>query len=159
MNHPKLGGCVTHTFDCTLTNNEPKHKPQNDNVKFYPYCIGEEGQEPPYLPYDQMWKQAETTSKSPPKLLKMDIEGFEYRVILNSILTSDPSMWPEQIMMEVHWGTRMVDLPWMPRTRSAAELALFFGVLFNRGGYILQHTKYFQGCQTCLEVLLVRAVC
>ncbi len=159
MNHPKLGGCVTHTFDCTLTNNEPKHKPQNDNVKFYPYCIGEEGQEPPYLPYDQMWKQAETTSKSPPKLLKMDIEGFEYQVILNSILTSDPSMWPEQIMMEVHWGTRMVDLPWMPRTRSAAELALFFGVLFNRGGYILQHTKYFQGCQTCLEVLLVRAVC
>eukprot|EP00986_Skeletonema_menzelii_P019583 scaffold28514_cov331-Skeletonema_menzelii.AAC.1 len=63
----------------------------------------------------------------------MDIEGFEYSVILNSILSSDPLMWPEQIMMEVHWATRMVDVPWMPRTRSASELALFFGVLFNRG--------------------------
>ena len=62
-------------------------------------------------------------------------------------------------MMEVHWGTRMVDLEWMPRTRTAAELSLFFGVLFNRGGYILQRTKSFKGCETCLEVLLVRAVC
>ena len=158
-NHPKLGGCVTHTFDCTLTNNKPSHKPQNDNVKFYPYCIGEEGQAPPYLTFDQMWKLAETSSKIPPQLLKMDIEGFEYSVVLNSILSSDPSIWPEQIVMEVHWATRMVDVPWMPRTRSAAELALFFGVLFNRGGYILQHANFFPGCQTCLEVLLVRAVC
>ena len=159
MSHPKLGGCVTHTFDCTLPNNKPLHKPQNDNVKFYPYCIGSEGHQPPYLPFGQMWKLAETSTKSPPKLLKMDIEGFEYSVVLNSILSSDQSIWPEQIAMEIHWGTRMVDLEWMPRTRTAAELALFFGVLFNHGGYILQDTKFIPGCQTCLEVLLVRAVC
>ncbi len=89
----------------------------------------------------------------------MDIEGFEYAVFLDSILSSDPSIWPEQIMMEIHWATRMVDLKWMPRTRTAAELALFFGVLFNRGGYILQHTNFDPGCQTCLEILLVRAIC
>ncbi len=159
MSHPKLVGCVTHTFDCTLSNNTPRHKPQNDNVKFYPYCIGTEGQEPPYLPFDEMLRLSETSIESPPKLLKMDIEGFEYTVVLDSILSSDPSIWPEQIMMEIHWATRMVDLQWMPRTRTAAELALFFGVLFNRGGYILQHTNFDPGCQTCLEFLLVRAIC
>ena len=157
MNNPKLRGCVTHTFDCTLTNNMPKHKPQNDNVKFYPFCIGSEGQETPYLPYDQMWKLTKT--KEAPNVLKMDVEGFEFDVILNSILSADSSIWPEQIMMEVHWASRMVDLPWMPRTRTAAELALFFGVMFNRGGYIVQHTRFFKGCQPCMEVLMVRAVC
>jgi hypothetical protein len=157
MNTPQLRGCVTHTFDCTLHNNNPKRKPQNDNVKFYPYCIGSEGQQPPYLPFHQMWNLTQT--KQAPKFLKMDVEGFEYHVVLNSILSSDSSIWPEQIMMEIHWATRMVDLAWMPRTRTAAELALFFGVLFNRGGYILQQAKYFPGCETCLEVLLVRAVC
>lgn len=64
----------------------------------------------------------------------MDAEGFEYEV-LDSILSSDPSLWPEQIMMEVHWVSRMVDLRWMTRTRTAAELTLFFGGLFNHGGY------------------------
>ena len=156
MSNPLLSDCVTHTFDCTLRG-APKKKPQNDEVKFYPYCIGSEGQQPPYLPFDKMLELAEI--KQAPKYLKMDIEGFEYDVIMNSILSSDSSIWPEQIMMEVHWATRMVDLEWMPRTRTAAELALFFGVLFNRGGYILQKTKSFEGCQTCLEVLLVRAVC
>ena len=110
-------------------------------------------------PFDEMLRLSETSIKSPPKLLKMDIEGFEYTVVLDSILSSDPSIWPEQIMMEIHWATRMVDLQWMPRTRTAAELALFFGVLFNRGGYILQHTNFDPGCQTCLEILLVRAIC
>ena len=157
MKTPQLHGCVTHTFDCTLQNNKPTHKPQNDNVKFYPYCIGSKGQQPPYVSYNQMWNLTKT--KQAPKLLKMDVEGFEYHVILNSIISSDSSIWPEQIMMEVHWATRMVDLVWMPRTRTAAELALFFGVLFNRGGYIVQQVKYVPGCETCLEILLVRAVC
>lgn len=153
----KLRGCIIHTFDCTLPNNKPKCKPQSDNVKFYPYCIGSESQKAPYLPYDQLWSLAK--SKHAPKVLKMDVEGFEYDVILNSILTSNASTWPEQIVMEVHWGTRMVRLPWMPRTRTAAELALFFGIMFNRGGYIIQQTRFMPGCQPCMEVLLVRAVC
>jgi len=61
--------------------------------------------------------------------------------------------------MEVHWAMRMMDLPWMPRPRTAAELALFYGALFNHGGYTIQQTKFFKGCVTCMEVLLVRAVC
>lgn len=60
--------------------------------------------------------------------------------------------------MEVHWATRMVDVPWMPRTRTAAEISLFFGSLFNRGGYIVSESN-FLGCEPCDEVLLVRAMC
>ena len=162
----KLSGCVTHTFDCTLKDNSPSHKPQSDDVTFYPYCIGSNpNAQPPYLTYERIWDAIKVhatkrTKKSPPPptLLKMDIEGFEYDVI-QSILSSDSSIWPEQIMMEVHWATRMVDLPWMPRTRTAAEIALFFGGLFNFGGYIVVHSRTFTGCEPCMEVLLVRAVC
>eukprot|EP00984_Skeletonema_dohrnii_P026117 scaffold15410_cov74-Skeletonema_dohrnii-CCMP3373.AAC.4 len=30
---------------------------------------------------------------------------------------------------------------------------------FNRGGYIIRQMKFLRGCQTCMEVLLVRTVC
>jgi|EP00970_Alexandrium_tamarense_P012430 FkbM family methyltransferase len=152
----KLPHCDTHTFDCTLQNNTPKRKPQSDKVNFYPYCIGSNDAQLPYLSYQSL---VETTQiNNPPKLLKMDVEGFEFDVLL-SVLSTDPSMWPEQIIMEVHWSTRMVDISWMLRTRQAAEIALYFGVLFNRGGYIPVHRTFFPGCGPCMEVLLVRAVC
>ena len=152
----KLPGCKTHTFDCTLKDNTPRRKPASDDVNFYPFCIGSNDAQPPYLPYERIWNATGTTV--PPKLLKMDVEGFEFDV-LDSVLSSDPAIWPEQIMMEVHWATRMVDVPWMPRTRTAAEIALFFGGLFNHGGYIVARAHSFPGCQPCNEVLLVRALC
>lgn len=93
----KLPGCVTHTFDCTLKENTPQKKPASDSVKFYPYCIGKDDSKSPYLPYKDLLGAAQT--HSPPMLLKMDVEGFEYEV-LDSILSSDSSLWPEQIMME-----------------------------------------------------------
>jgi hypothetical protein len=127
----KLPRCKTHTFDCTLRNNQPKKKPSSDDVAFYPFCIGANDGEGPYRSYQSL--VAETNIKSPPKLLKMDIEGFEFDVLL-SMLATNESMWPEQIMMEVHWATRMVDVSSMLRTRQAAELSLFFGTLFTHGG-------------------------
>lgn len=161
----KLSGCVTHTFDCTLKDNTPKQKPQNDNINFYPYCIGLSGvQGSSHLTYEKLCevvttRQNKTATKlSPPNLLKMDIEGFEFDVI-SMMLSSPTSLWPEQIMLEVHWATRMVGVEWMPRTLTAAEISLFFGTLFNHGGYIVVNMQMFEGCQPCLEVLLVRVVC
>jgi hypothetical protein len=72
----KLPHCDTHTFDCTLQNNTPKRKPQSDKVNFYPYCIGSNDAQLPYLSYQSL---VETTQiNNPPKLLKMDVEGCEY---------------------------------------------------------------------------------
>jgi len=196
----KLPDCVTHTFDCTLKNNTPKKKPNSDNVRFYPYCIGDgdgDGGEDNnnsnnnnnnkhdssttstntttttddnketttptsktsrFLPYHELWKQ--TNTKSPPKLLKIDVEGFEFSVLPSMLRTSPQEIWPEQIMVEIHWGTRMVDVPSMLRTRQASEIALLFGQLFNYGGYLPVNVKYFEpGCSSCMEVLLVRVVC
>lgn len=62
-------------------------------------------------------------------------------------------------MMEVHYGTRMVEVEWMLRTRQAAEMALFFDTLFNTGGYMPVIRKYFRGCPTCMEILLLRVHC
>lgn len=152
----KIPGFVTHTFDCTLKDDTPRRKPQSKKVKFYPHCIGSNDTKAPYLPYEQLVEATQT--KSPPSLLKMDVEGFEYDVF-DSILSSDPSLWPEQIMMEIHWSSRMVDLPWMPRTRTAAEISMFLGRLFNQGGYIMTHTFVNGGCYPCMEVLLARVSC
>ena len=154
--HEKISGCITHTFDCTLKDNLARKKPNSDSYKFYPYCIGSNDARPPYLSYKQLVNA--TQINVAPKLLKMDVEGFEYDV-LDSVFSTDPIMWPEQIMMEVHWATRMVALPWMTRTRTAGEIALFFGMLFNHGGYIIVNARVFDGCEPCMEVLLVKALC
>ena len=82
----------------------------------------------------------------------------EYDVLL-SMLSANPVVWPEQIMIEIHWATRMVDVKWMLRTRQAAEISLLFGTLFNVGGYIPVYRRLFPECHPCAEVLLVRAVC
>ena len=72
---------------------------------------------------------------------------------------SPPDIWPEQIMIEVHWATRMVEVPSMLRTRQALEISLLFGQLFTHGGYLPVKSKYFDPhCSTCLEVLLVRVL-
>lgn len=152
----KLPHCRTHTFDCTLNKRGPKNKPKSDNVLFYPYCVGTEKSELPYLNYQKLWENTHTDR--PPKILKMDIEGFEYDVLL-SLLAAPKEIWPEQIMMEVHTQTRMVDVPWMLRARQAGEISLLFGTLFNVGGYIPVNVKYFKGCYSCMEILLVRALC
>ena len=61
--------------------------------------------------------------------------------------------------MEVHWATRMVEVPSMLRTRQASEISMFFGTLFNHGGYLPVLANYIDGCSTCLEVLMARSVC
>jgi hypothetical protein len=149
--------CQTHTFDCTLQNGKPQKKPKDENVHFYDRCIGEKAGNPKYKGYEALAN--ETGINSPPKYLKMDVEGFEYQVLLESVLAAPQKIWPEQIMVETHWSSRMVDLPWMLRHRQAGELALFYSSLYHRGGYIPVHTRNFRGCEPCMEVLLAKVLC
>ncbi|KAG7358439.1 methyltransferase domain containing protein [Nitzschia inconspicua] len=164
-----LPQCHTHTFDCTLKVS-PANQPRDDMVHFYPFCVSGDDSERKggkqtstlkgnYLPYMELWKAASITQ--PPKLLKMDVEGFEFDVLTSMLSSFETSKWwPEQIMMEVHFVTRMVDLEWMLRTRQSAELALFFGTLWNAGEYIPVKAQYFgKDCPSCMEVLLMRVRC
>ncbi len=159
--------CTIHTFDCTLT---PRRMPKNNpNIVFHPYCLGSttksrnsngnSQKSPMYRSYTDLIQLAKVPA-SPPKLLKMDIEGFEYSVLLDLLRTSPASTWPEQISMEVHWATRMVDLDWMLRTKTAAEMSIWFTALYAMAGYLPVARKFFPtGCPSCVELLLVRIVC
>lgn len=115
--------CTVHTFDCTLRDGTPRNKPNNERVKFYNFCIGSRAETfkgRQYGSFSELWKK--TGSKSAPKLVKMDVEGFEYNVITamlseyrNGLLPEE--LLPEQIIVELHWATKMADLSWILRTR------------------------------------------
>lgn len=180
----KTTHCETHTFDCTLPNHEP-NKPDISTIHFYPTCIShkykkieEGGNTRTYLTYAQTVEKAGLIH--PPTLLKMDVEGFEYDVLTQMLVDSSPhlqkekndtsadtggnnaiekEMLPQQISVELHYATRMFDLPWMGRQRTAAEVALFAGMMYNLGGYVMVHAKYMMGCDSCAEVLFVRVFC
>lgn len=160
--------CRVHTFDCTIS--EPINKPVSDHILFYPACIAGEDIEingRRYLSYRSLWRL--TGMKHAPKLLKMDVEGFEYDV-LSSLLDDGGGgrryqedetfeILPEQIIVELHYGTRMYDLPWLLRFRQAAEISLLVGRMYQSGGYLPVHMEYNEGCPFCLEVLFVKILC
>jgi Methyltransferase domain len=167
--------CFVHTFDCTLRSYlEYKKgnrslpfvleaKPKDDRIRFYPYCIGSTSQGD-YLTFYDMLKISKVTGA--PRILKMDIEGFEYKVIQNILTETPQDLWPEQIAMEVHWASRMVQLSWMLRGLQASELSLFFSYLYATGGYMPVFREFFPridsreiGCVSCMEVVLVRVLC
>jgi hypothetical protein len=171
--------CIVHTFDCTLREYQAwkernrwrprrsttpfvlKGKPKSESIRFYPYCIGDKPN-PNYKSYSDLLEL--TGIKTAPRILKMDVEGYEYSVIPD-ILAAPPSLWPEQIIMEVHWASRMADLPWVFRAIQASEISLFFSLLFSNGGYLPVYREFFPavregpGCPSCMEVILVKTIC
>jgi hypothetical protein len=124
----KLPHCKTHTFDCTL-NGPPKRKPKD--AHFYDMCIGEKDGDPKYKGYADFHNA--TGMHVTPRYLKIDVEGFDYRVFLESILSAPSHLWPEQM--------------------------IFFGTLFNHGGYMPVRIETIKGCKPCLEILLMRVIC
>lgn len=154
--------CHSHTFDCTRQH-DPK-KPNIPSVHFYPFCIGNEERQirgRTYLPYSKIIDTIGLSS--PPKLLKMDIEGFEYGVFLQMLEEAEKSntshLLPSQVSVELHYSTRMYDLPWNLRRLQAGEISLFAGVMFRKGGYLIVHTNFDPECNSCIEVLFVRVFC
>lgn len=155
--------CQLHTFDCTVTT--PKHKPDSRNVTFYSICIAGEDRDDnetgrKYRTYDAMWKM--TGMRGPPRLLKMDVEGFEYDVLSSMMPKSTfigPEYLPEQIVVELHYASRMYDLPWMLRARQASEISMLVSHMYRAGGYLPVHVDYNPGCAPCLEVLFVKVLC
>lgn len=157
--------CVTHTFDCTLPNGTPRRKPKDSDMRFYNYCI--DGTTHSDVNGRQFIDYAGILDKSQlarmaitPILLKLDVEGFEYDFFTSMLRgNAAPSSLPQQIAVELHWGTRMTGLRWMLRTRSSAEIAMFMSTMFTAGGYLPVHTEFSPGCTSCMEVLFFRVVC
>lgn len=173
-------GCETHTFDCTLPGDGlPRRKPDRPDIHFYPYCMHArnftDAHGRSYLTYASMLQEAGLLThhhpqQKPPDYLKMDIEGFEYEIFTQMIQEERTlqahdassfgrSIMPLQIQVELHWGTRMHGVKWMPRTLSAGELALFSGMMYMGGGYLPIHLDFNPHCTPCMEVLFFKAVC
>jgi hypothetical protein len=154
--------CVTHTFDCTVTN---PRKPSSDSINFYPLCISGKNEmigDRQYVTYSKMIESAGLTK--PPVLFKIDVEGFEFNVFTNMLEDAAQSntmdMLPTQISVELHYATRMYDVPWMLRSFTTSEIAMFVGMMYRRGGYVLVHYEPIgPGCWPCAEVLFVRTFC
>lgn len=155
--------CITHTFDCTVKN---PRKPDHPNIHFYPYCIANENKtvdgDRQYVTYHSMIKAAGLTK--PPLLFKMDVEGFEFDVMTHmldeAISSGSTHLLPLQISVELHYATRMFDLPWKMRTVTAAEISMFMAMMYNRGGYVPVHYQEIgPGCFSCAELLFVRIFC
>lgn len=161
--------CVTHTFDCTIKT--PKRKPDSDAVNFYSACISAEDKtinDRLYQSYSTMLQRMGVTVA--PTFLKMDVEGFEFDTLTAMLqedvlrqeqdsLSSPPSLLPQQISIELHYFTRMYDLPWSMRARQTGELSMLFGIMYRLGGYLPVHYDFDPGCASCLEVLFVRIYC
>ncbi|CAB9503676.1 expressed unknown protein [Seminavis robusta] len=179
-----MPGCITHTFDCTLQNGTPKRKPDRDDIRFYNYCIDgverkdEHGRH--FITYFDIVQKAQL--QAPPMMFKIDVEGFEFDVFssmiqqansndeiaiiskpsdgANSTAHHTPSYWlPQQIMVELHWATRMTGISWMPRTRTTAEIALLSGMMYTGGGYMPIFRNWIKYCPSCMEVLFFRMLC
>jgi hypothetical protein len=150
-------GCIIHTFDCTLPNGKPQKKPQRDDIRFYNYCIDgtshSDSHGRQYLTYGDMLKTA--SIQKPPAYFKLDVEGFEYDIFTE--MMQSPDLLPRQIQVELHWGTRMTGLPWMPRLRTSSEIAMLAGMMFN-GGFLPVHLDFNPYCTSCMEVLYFRAL-
>lgn len=163
----QMKGCQTHTFDCTLPGNQPKKKPNRPDIHFYPYCIDDhsytDAHGRQYLHYFDILEKA-GLQQSPPKLFKIDVEGFEYDIFSHMIqqANADPlkAQWlPQQIQVELHWATRMRGVAWMARTRTSAELAIFSNMMFTGGGYLPIFQNWDKGCPSCIEILYFRTLC
>jgi hypothetical protein len=92
----------------------------------------------------------------------MDVEGFEYNVLSSMMPKSSstgPENLPEQIIVELHYASRMYDLPWMMRARQASEISMLISHMYRSGGYMPVHVDYDPGCAPCLEVLFVKVLC
>ncbi len=74
--------------------------------------------------------------QKPPAYFKLDVEGFEYDIFTE--MMQSPDLLPRQIQVELHWGTRMTGLSWMPRLRTSGEIALMAGMMFH-GGFLPVH--------------------
>jgi hypothetical protein len=124
---------TTHTFDCTM---EPKRKPKSPKFQFYLRCLT--GEREPQTRLSFLWtpgrndwsRSAETTEN-------------RYRGILIGCPATPTARLQHGPSRSVHWATRMMDIPWMLRTQPAAEMSLWFAVLFTVGGYLPVTREFF----------------
>lgn len=169
--------CHVHTFDCTISNRTLPPAQIRPRVTFHHACVAARdfrSKGPVYNSkgpvstgktavrtfhtWPTLLKSAKITGTGSaaggsrgPTLLKIDVEGFEWEALIAMVQSS--KLLPDQIAMELHYGTSLAELPWYGRFKSAGEIALWMDAMWRHGRYLL--VDYRRGaCPHCAELLL-----
>jgi hypothetical protein len=153
--------CEIHTFDCTVKYPNPPMEIR-DRVTFHSLCLSSSeftasnGRK--FIDFRGLVRAA----KKKPTFLKMDIEGYEYSVLMDLISSglkhesqTKETILPDQIAVEIHYKA----LPFSHEMFGRREILAYFNHLWSVGGYLLADRHDNDLCYHCSEVLLVRAVC
>jgi hypothetical protein len=167
--------CEVHTFDCT-GNITRFHKPTNPRLHFHHICLGAE-----HVPYNHdqkckggicgdiltLYQIQIMLGHKRIDLLKIDIEGYEWPLFESWPELSDTNqvadmVLPMQILVEVHYKTKMRDLrPPGPRGtdyKSAQDIVKLQEHLLKTG-YAVAVRDDNRRCRHCTELTLVRYQC
>lgn len=164
--------CEVHTLDCTLAA-APNSLPER--VHFHALCLGDE--DAPAAKFRSLGSIMAQLGHTRVDLLKVDIEGFEYRMVealFRSFLTlGDSALLPPQLVFEQHSITSLPNtvLKWgrggpsAGRGGASALSGLSAGdmdvlwINLIEMGYVLVHREDQAPCPSCTELVAVRAFC
>lgn len=142
--------CFVHTFDCTM-NGWSSTKNISSRNTFHPLCLSATNgvPTPRYRTLHDLTIVLGQTSM--PSLLKLDIEGFERRVLLS--WRSEDKWLPEQLLVEVHCYTDAVSgsIRFLSTGEQVAFLAHMHAI-----GYRLVDLRWEGGG---VDATFVRAMC
>jgi len=151
--------CVIHTFDCTVSKERlPAVLPER--VTYHSICLGSD--EEVTSQYRSLGSLMREFGHKRVDLLKMDIEGFEYRVVeamYGSFLKKGGKNLPLQIAFEQHffavsgpaWSNHVPGL-------SSGDMAALWVDLTDMG-YVLAGRMDNELCPHCAELSAIRAFC
>ena len=158
-----LTSCEVHGFDCTLRTKQPEWK-----FSFHDWCLGKErsfesntySKDKTSTGESFVFKSLSDVRRdlghSHIDLLKFDIEGFEWE-LLDSLLQSDDSDLPSEILFELHTeGANPVFVPSsVVSGKSRTAVNILFLRLFDRG-YRVTNVEINNGDSRCAEFALMR---
>lgn len=153
--------CEIHTFDCTVSKDRlPAVLPYR--VTYHSICLGSD--EDVTSMYRSLGSIMNEFGHARVDLLKMDIEGFEFRVVealYASFLKEGEKNLPYQISFEQHYRGLGDSTPaWSnyPLGLSAGDMSIIWVDLTDMG-YILAGRNDNPQCLHCTELSAIRAFC
>ena len=162
--------CQVHTFDCTVSESEARFPADlqqrgRGRIHFHPWCVGQSGGRNG-ANYFSLRELAEKLGHAQVDLLKMDVEGYEYRVVqtifAEALQSSLLDSLPMQVSFEMHAWQPDVSGPAAALSHedglSAGDMQIFWTQL-SELGYVpvsRETNKYFT---LGMEFTVVRAFC
>lgn len=156
--------CLVYIFDCTV-NNWKIPKEIITRVKYFSVCLGEYDTITDGRKFESYKSILRYSKGRKPKLMKIDIEGYEYDAISTMLfdarkvrIEENKDILPDQIAMEVH-NYRSPQRRQKDMTTKPFEIYHFGELLHQIGGYAFLHERKNPINPNHSEILLVKVFC